>query len=136
MSDAEPLAGATSAVVFDLKLLTRFNDQGPQAVILAETGAAQLVLLGMRAGQRLRDVQTASQNIVQCLRGRAALILGDTAPQELRAGLVTLVEAGARHSLLARTDCVLLLTLTPSPERRAPAHDLLADLDPLVKRAE
>lgn len=129
---SEPGA-ATSAVLFDLKQLARFSERGPEAVILAETGGAQIVLLGMRAGQEVREVRTASQVVAQCLRGRARLWLG-AAPLEVRAGLVALIEAGATHSFSATTDCVLLLTLTPSPERQSPAHDLLAELRPLVVR--
>ena len=131
----EQQSDATHSVIFDLKLLTRFGEQGPQATILADTGAAQLVMLAMHAGQAIRDVRTESQIIAQCLRGRATLHIGASA-QALRAGLVTLIEADTLHGFVASTDCVLLLTLTPSPERHQPAHALLADLPPIVRRDE
>lgn len=123
----------TQAIIFDLKLLTRFGEQGPQATILADTGAAQVILLALHPGQTVSDVETASQLVAQCLRGRATLRIGASA-QALRAGLVALVEAHTVHSFVASTDCVLLLTLTPSPERQRPAHTLLVDLPPLVRR--
>ncbi len=126
---------ATRSVIFDLKQLTRFDEAGPKATLLAETGAAQIVLLAMRVGQAVRDVETASQLMAQCLRGRAVLHIG-AGTQALRAGLVALVEAQTRHSFVATTDCVLLLTLTPSPAARGPAHAVLADLPPLVKRED
>ena len=126
-------SGDTPAIIFDLKALTRFGWSSPAATILADTGAAQVVLLALRAGQAVSDMQTPSQMIAQCLRGRATVRIGDAA-QALRAGLVALVEADTRHSFIATTDCVLLLTLTPSPEHRA--HALLADVRPLVVRSE
>lgn len=129
----DPIGDATQAIIFDLKLLTRFGEQGPQATILADTGAAQVILLALHAGQAVRDVETASQLVAQCLRGRATLHIGASA-QALRAGLVALIEAQTAHSFIATTDCVLLLTLTPSPEQQRPAHTLLVDLPPLVRR--
>jgi len=125
-------AEVTSAIIFDLKTLTQFDATLPKATILADTGAAQVVLLGMRAGQQVDDVLTTSQLIVQCLRGRVTLRMGQ-GTQELRAGLVALIEAETPHGFSARTDCVILLTLTPSPERDA-AHRLLQGLIPLVQR--
>jgi len=130
----QPISGTTHTVIFDLKALTQFSDSGPRATILAETGAAQIVLLALRAGQSAQDVETRSQIVAQCLRGRATLRIGD-AVQALRAGLVALIEADTRHTFVASTDCVLLLTLTPSPDER-PAHGLLAGVAPLVVRAE
>jgi quercetin dioxygenase-like cupin family protein len=127
-------AAETPAIIFDLKQLARFGEHGPQATILAETGAAQIVLLAMHAGQTVRDVETSSQMMAQCLRGRAVLHLG-TGAQALRAGLVALVEANMRHSFTATTDCVLLLTLTPSPEAQRPAHAIFQGQQPLVRRA-
>ncbi len=129
----QPSSNDTPAIIFDLKDLTQFGWSGPVATILADTGAAQVVLLALRAGQAVRDVRTPSQMIAQCLRGRATVQIGE-ASQALRAGLVALVEADTHHSFVASTDCVLLLTLTPSPEHRA--HALLVDVRPLVVRAE
>lgn len=126
------ISGSTHTILFDLKLLTQFDEQQPAAKVLAETGAAQVVLLAMRAGQAVRDVQTPSQIIAQCLRGRATLHT-EAATQALRAGLVALIESETLHTFIATTDCVLLLTLTPSPEQR-PAHAMLEDAHPLVKR--
>ncbi len=125
-------ADETHAIIFDLKMLSVFDESAPKATILAETGAAQVVLLAMRNGQSARDLETPSQIIAQCLRGRATLRSG-AATQALRAGLVALVEANTCHSLIATTDCVLLLTLTPSPEQ---APRLFADAVPLVTRAD
>jgi quercetin dioxygenase-like cupin family protein len=131
--DEQQGSNDTPAIIFDLKDLTQFGWASPVATILADTGAAQVVLLALRAGQAVRDMQTPSQMIAQCLRGRATVQIGD-ASQALRAGLVALVEADTHHSFIASTDCVLLLTLTPSPEQRA--HPLLANARPLVVRAD
>ncbi len=134
MMPQQPISAGSHAIIFDLKALTQFDDTRPKATILAETGAAQVVLLAMRAGQAVQDVETPSQIIVQCLRGRSTLRIADSV-HALRAGLVGLVEANTPHAFVASTDCVLLLTLTPSPEHR-PAHGLLADVAPLVVREE
>ncbi len=125
---------ATEAIIFDLKALTHFSENGPNAIILAETGVAQIVLLAMRAGQVTRDIRLPSQIIAQCLRGRTEARMG-TSVQALRAGLVALIEAGTPHTFSALTDCVLLLTITPSPEESA-GHALLAGRTPLVRRAD
>ena len=132
--DQSTTSDATHAIIFDLKALTRFDAATPTVTILADTGAAQVVLLAMRNGQSARDIETPSQQIAQCLRGRAILQIG-AATQALRAGLVALVEANTRHSFIATTDCVVLLTLTPSPEQRL-AHHLFADVTPLVVRGD
>jgi quercetin dioxygenase-like cupin family protein len=128
---ATEMIGA-SAIVFDLKQLARFNEKHPEGVILADTGDAQIVLLGMRAGQQIMDIETPSQFVAQCLRGRTVLRMGDAA-QALRAGLVSLVEAHTRSTFYATTDCVLLLTFTPSPAE--PAHIGWHGMMPLVLRS-
>ncbi len=125
------ISGGSHSIVFDLKQLTVFHDAHPQATVLAETGAAQVVLLALRSGQACQDVRTPSQIIAQCLRGRADLLIGD-ATQALRAGLVALIESDTAHSFVATTDCVLLLTLTPSPEQQP--HVMFEASAPLVKR--
>jgi quercetin dioxygenase-like cupin family protein len=130
----DPGTSATEAILFDLKALTHFSESGPNATILAETGVAQVVLLAMRAGQVAQDIRLPCQIITQCLRGRAEVRM-ISATQALRAGLVVLIEAGTLHTFIALTDCVLLLTITPSPEG-LPAHDLLAGRAPLVRRTD
>ena len=131
-SDQPTANDTTHAIIFDLKALTRFDAATPTVTILADTGAAQVVLLAMRNGQSAQGIETPSQLIAQCLRGRATLQIGP-ATQALRAGLVALVEASTPHSIIATTDCVVLLTLTPSPEQR-PIHHLFVDAVPLVMR--
>jgi|GEM_PF-2997708 len=128
------VAEETHSILFDLKALTQFDEQSPRATILADTNDAQLVLVAMHAGQQMVKIRTGSQIIAQCLRGRTTLHIGPNI-QALRAGLVALIEADTVHSFVATTDCVLLLTLTPSPEHHAPAHAILTDAIPLVKRA-
>lgn len=123
----------TSAVIFDLKPLARFDPLAPVVTVLAETGDMQLILICLKAGQSLTNILTPSQIMAQCLRGRSHLVLADSS-QGLRAGLVALIEAHTVHTITASTDCVLLLTLTPSSES-TPAHTAFSSATTLVRRS-
>lgn len=127
-------AEAGNAIVFDLRALTRFRDEGPDVQVLSDVGAARLVLFAFKAGQQLKEHSTSSQILVQALRGRIVF----NAPGQsikLRAGMVLQVEANVPHSVTASTDAVMLLTLTPSPTYHSLQHEVFDKLTPLVSRA-
>ncbi len=119
----------THTVLFDLRELAVFNEHAPNIIILADTGDARIAAISLRAGQSLRDICTSSQHLIQCLRGRALLTIED-ATNVLHAGIVVLVDASTIHAVIAQTDCIILMTLTP-----APVTDNLAIFsgDPLIQ---
>jgi quercetin dioxygenase-like cupin family protein len=122
-------------IVFDLRALTRFRPDGPNVTVLSDTGAARTVLFALQAGQHLPEHDTSSQILVQVVRGRITFTAAGSSV-EARAGTVLQLEAGVRHALVARTNAVVLLTLTPSPARHSLERETFANLTPLVVRSE
>ena len=123
-----------SLIVFDLRTLTRFQDERPYVQVLSDIGTARVVLLAFRAGQQLKEHTTSSQILVQTLRGRVTLTtVGNSV--RLQAGMLVQLEENVLHSVVALTDAVVLLTLTPSPSQHSLEHELFRDLTPLVARA-
>ncbi len=122
-----------NVILFDLRTLTRFRDEGPYVQVLSDIDTARLVLFGFRAGQQLKEHHTSSQLLVQVLRGRVTF----TAPGnsvKLQAGMVLQVEASVPHSVTAQTDAVMLLTMTPSPTYHSLEQEVFHNLTPLVSR--
>ncbi len=124
-----------SMIVFDLRSLTHFRDEGPSIQILSDTGAARMVLFTFKAGQQLKEHHCSSQILVQVLRGRITFSVGDQ-DVKLQAGMVLQVEANIPHMVLARTNSVMLLTMTPSPAHHPPGwgRESAQELSPLVTR--
>ena len=123
-----------SAILFDLRALTHFRDEGPHVQVLSDTGAARLVLFAFKAGQQLKEHSTSSQFLAQVLRGRIVFNTpGHSA--KLRVGMALQVEANIPHSVTASTDAVMLLTMTPSPTYHSLQHEIFDKLTPLVSRA-
>ncbi len=122
-------------ILFDMRTLTHFREEGPAVQVLSDTGAARIVLFAFRAGQHLKDHRTSSQILIQTLRGRIMCTVADRSV-EMRAGMVLQVEAHVSHSVLAQTDAVMLLIMTPSPSslRQGLEHDDTHDQAPLVTR--
>ena len=123
-----------SAILFDLRALTHFRDDGPNIQVLSDTGAARLVLFAFQAGQRLKEHSTSSQFLVHVLRGRITFNTpGHSA--KLRAGMIVQVEASIPHSVTATTDAVMLLIMTPGPTYHSLQQEIFDKLTPLVSRA-
>ncbi|HLJ35048.1 MAG TPA: cupin domain-containing protein [Ktedonobacteraceae bacterium] len=103
-----------SLIVFDLRKLTQFHEDKPYVQVLSDIGDARLVLFTFKAGQQLKEHQTTSQILVQVLRGRVTFsTVGNSV--KLQAGMVLQLEENVPHSVLAQTDAVMLVTMTPSP---------------------
>jgi quercetin dioxygenase-like cupin family protein len=140
-------SGATNFVLFDFRALTTFDERRPHVVTLAETGAARLLLVMLRAGQTLAPRPLASEVSAQALRGRLRLTVGGVAgvagvpPStaaasiELRAGRLAQIEAQTSWRFDALGDAVILLSLTPSPGDAALDDALRGVAGPLVMRA-
>lgn len=127
---------ASDFILFDMRTLTHFREEGPAVLVLSDTGAARMVLFALRAGQHVKDHRTSSQILIQTLRGRLMCTVADRSV-EVRAGMVLQVEAHVSHSVLAPTDAVMLLIMTPSPSslRQGLEHDDTHGQAPLVTRA-
>ena len=122
-----------SMIVFDLRALTHFQDERPYVQILSDINSARVVLFAFRKGQELKKHHTSSQLLVQVLRGK---VLFSTASNsvEMQAGTLVQLETNVEHSVIAQTDAVMLLTMTPSPTYHSMAQELFAHQAPLVSR--
>lgn len=77
---------------------------------LIKTGRLQLLHLVLRAHQDQPEHHVADECTVHCLEGSVEVVTpGGT--RHLGAGNVLVLPAGEKHSLRARTDCAVLLTL-------------------------
>ena len=83
----------------------------------------------------MKDHRTSSQILIQGLRGRLMCTVANRRV-EVRAGMVLQVEAHVSNSVLAQTDAVMLLIMTPSPSslRQGLEHESTHDQAPLVTR--
>lgn len=121
-------------IEFDLRTLARFSTEGPGVTVLADTGAARSVLFAFRAGQQLKEHRTSSQIMVQVLRGRVLFTAADQST-DLKAGTLLHVEANVPHSIMARTNAIVLVVLTPSPSYHSLETEVFQRHTPLVTRA-
>jgi quercetin dioxygenase-like cupin family protein len=126
---------ASDFILFDMRTLTHFREEGPAVLVLSDTGAARMVLFALRAGQHVKDHRTSSQILIQTLRGCIMCTVADHSV-EVRAGMMLQVEAHVSHSVLVQTDAVMLLIMTPSPSslRQGLEHDDTHGQAPLVTR--
>lgn len=100
--------------VFDVTGIAQFRDEGPFVQVLADTRYARVVLFAFKAGQQLKEHRTSSPIVVQVVRGNVVFTAAGKCV-EMRDGMLVTVEAQVRHSLVAETDALVLVTMTPSP---------------------
>ncbi len=105
---------AGKLIVFDLRMLSQFKEEGPSVQVLSDIEAARVVLFGFKAGQQLPEHVTSSQILVQALRGRITFTAAGSSI-ELQAEMLLQVDANVPHRVVAQTDAVMLVTMTPSP---------------------
>ncbi|HJT57342.1 MAG TPA: hypothetical protein VJ761_12655 [Ktedonobacteraceae bacterium] len=74
-------------IVFDVRKLVRFREEGPFVQVLSDIGAARMVLFAFKAGQQLKEHTTSSQILVQALRGRMTFTAAGNSVK-LQAGVV------------------------------------------------
>jgi quercetin dioxygenase-like cupin family protein len=120
-------------IAFDLDGLAGSDDTGAGMRVLADTGAARLVLVSLRAGQELPEQWAPSQLVVQALRGHASLCSGPVA-RPLAPGTLLLVEERVPHRLRALEDATILFIYTPSPAVAGEDTTLFATLPAYVRR--
>jgi quercetin dioxygenase-like cupin family protein len=107
---------AGDVAVFDLRALTHFQDERPYVQVISESSAARVLLFAFQAGQQLKEHRTTSQILVQALRGRITFT-SEGSSVDLHAGMLLQLEANIPHSVVARTNAVMLLTMTPNPSQ-------------------
>lgn len=129
----ETEAAPGNLIVFDVRKLARFREEGPDVQVLSDIGAARLVLFAFKAGQHLKEHTTSSQLLVQVLRGRVMFTAAGNSIR-LQAGMVLQVEAQVPHQLVALTQAVMLVTMIPSPAYHSLEREVFQPLTPLVTR--
>jgi hypothetical protein len=131
---AAPDGGPGDLIVFDLRTLVRFQEAAPSIQVLSDIGTARVVLLALRAGQELPGQRTTDQVLAQPLRGE--IVFRSAGSQVVaRAGTLLQLEARVAYSIVARTNVVALLILTPGPGEPGLDRAAFAGLSPLVARA-
>lgn len=91
------------------------NTFGPQntdtrTVALVKTDHFETVRLYTPAGHAVPPHKVDGPITVQCLRGEATFLVGP-APKAMSPGSWLHIEGGCVHSIEAKTDCVLLVTI-------------------------
>jgi uncharacterized protein (DUF2249 family)/quercetin dioxygenase-like cupin family protein len=94
----------------DLNDFIEFDDRKVNPVVLANEPDMRLLLLCMRAGQRVPEHSAAGSITVQAVTGRATFYDGEEAC-EMFAGSLVRLEGGRPHRVEAHTDAALLVTM-------------------------
>ena len=103
--------------------LAAFHENGPHMQTLAESAHARVLLVGLKAGQRIKDHSTSCQVTVQIVRG-AATVVENGRGLKATAGDIVIVPAGSRHRVETEEEVLLVVTLTPHPAAsRYPADE-------------
>jgi uncharacterized protein (DUF2249 family)/quercetin dioxygenase-like cupin family protein len=114
-----------------LEQQVRFDARHPAAVQIETALPGQVLLIGMRAGQHLRDHRVATPITIQVVRGEGTLTAADAA-YPVHAGAFISLAADVVHGATAETDLVLLVhraaaaeaeTLDPEVPPRASVID-------------
>lgn len=77
---------------------------------LVKTNTFEAIRLFAKAGSTVPPHKVDGPVTVQCLRGEAVFFVG-TEPRALNPGAWLHIEGGKAHSIEAKTDCVLLVTI-------------------------
>jgi len=95
--------------VIDLRTFGPENTD-THTVALVKTEHFEAIRLYARAGHTVPPHKVDGPVTVQCLRGEAMFFVGED-PKELDPGTWLHIEGGKVHSIEAKTDCVLLVTI-------------------------
>ena len=117
--------------VFDLQQVAKFREKAPAVQILARSGHARYILFSFKAGQELKEHTTSSQISVQTISGHL-LFATQEQESELLPGQIILLEADIPHSVTAKTDSVMLLTMTPDPHHHSLEAELFDKIKPMA----
>jgi uncharacterized protein (DUF2249 family)/quercetin dioxygenase-like cupin family protein len=99
----------------DINKLIEFKDNKFNPVVLVNEPDARVVLLCLRAGQKVPEHSAAGVVTVQGITGHATFYDGD-GPCEMFAGMLVRLEPGRPHRVEAHDDAALLVTITKTPQ--------------------
>ncbi len=112
----------------------RFDDRHPVATQLETALPGQVLLIGMRAGQQLRDHRVATPITIQVVRGAGTITASD-AVYAAQSGTFVSLGADVIHGAAAETDLVLLVHRAAVAEAEVVAPEtapLFAGSDPVT----
>ena len=95
----------------DLHSLLESKTALPRATTLLRERGLRAVLFHLKAGEELPEHQIGGAIIIQCLNGLSSLLAGDERVEMTPALLISLAP-GVPHTLIARQDTVLLVTIS------------------------
>jgi quercetin dioxygenase-like cupin family protein len=125
------ILAAGELIVFDLPALGEFTEHGPSVRVLSDVGTSRLVQFSFRAGQRLKAHRTSSPLVIQVLSGTIAFEARGHAIEAV-AGHLLQLERNVPHSIVAETDAIVLVMMTPSPRWHSLAAELFDRITPLL----
>ncbi|HEY6186357.1 MAG TPA: DUF2249 domain-containing protein [Pyrinomonadaceae bacterium] len=106
----------------DINDLIEINDEKFNPVVLVNEPDMRLLLLCLRAGQKVPEHSAAGSITVQAIMGRATFYDGDEACA-MFAGTLVRLEAGRAHRVEAHTDTALLVTMIKTPQKAEPPRE-------------
>ena len=92
----------------NLNVLIEYDDERFNPKVLMNEPGYRMVLLSMRAGQRIPEHASKGTVTMQAILGHITLFAGPF-PDELHAGQVICIESGVRHRIEAFEDSALLV---------------------------
>ena len=95
----------------NLNVLIEYDDDRFSPKVLMNEPGYRMVLLSMRAGQRIPEHASRGMATVQTILGHVTLYAGPF-PEELYAGEVVCIESGVAHRIEAQEDSALLVLST------------------------
>jgi quercetin dioxygenase-like cupin family protein len=107
---SEPLMDAGREHVLSLDKETQFAPNGIVSRTLLRTATGRVVLFGFAEGQELTEHTSTQHALVQVLSGECEFFLGGK-PHQLKAGDFLHMPPGLPHSLRAKTQFSMLLTM-------------------------
>jgi quercetin dioxygenase-like cupin family protein len=114
--------------LISLERHVRFDHGHPTTVQLKTALPGQVLLIGMRAGQHLRDHRVATPITIQVVRGEGTLT-AENASYSARAGMLLPLAANVIHGATAETDLVLLVTRAAVAETEIIEPDAAQSVD-------
>lgn len=93
-------------------LMTEIPEETIVSRSIYKDGQTNITLFGFAAGQELTEHTASRPAIIHFLDGEASLTLGDD-QREAEAGTWIYMEPHLPHSIVARTQVVMLLTMLP-----------------------
>lgn len=108
---------------FNLNALIEFDDERFRPKTLINEAGYRMVLLTMRAGQRIPEHAAQGRVMVQAILGHVTFFAGGF-PDELYAGEVICVDGGVPHSIEANEDSALFVLTASDTSSSTGRHEL------------